>query len=134
MYLRVICLLAVLFSEATRKASGCDIKLAIYSQTEKPFFVKVIAYNGTETPLYAINKSEAQNKKIIVISGPICNLKPTEIRVYQFPPEEDFDSYHKTSAYLEGIGTAMYNVGDDLVPKMGGRFGVACGFGDCGRG
>ncbi|PIO66686.1 hypothetical protein TELCIR_11592 [Teladorsagia circumcincta] len=68
------------------------------------------------------------------MEGPNCDQRPTILTSYKKRPSPKVKPIGQTSAFLEGWGDLEYQVNFDGPPQMGMRFGVLCGFGDCGRG
>ncbi|VDN58540.1 unnamed protein product [Dracunculus medinensis] len=68
------------------------------------------------------------------ISDEKCDIKATIVKVYADQDGLQRKEHFQTSSFLDGTGSIIYRVGDDLRPRMKSRLGVLCSFGDCGRG
>ncbi|VDL83658.1 unnamed protein product [Nippostrongylus brasiliensis] len=111
--------------------SSCNLKAKVYSETNYPMWAQFTFHNETKSEIFEFNKVD-QNYTVH-ITGLLCNLKPTILKVYKDrPTTPDAKPFGQTSAFIEGMGMLDYTIYYHAGPRMGMRAGVSCGFGDCG--
>ncbi|CAJ0602370.1 unnamed protein product [Cylicocyclus nassatus] len=110
-------------------AYTCDISVNVIAQTDGPIYARFKFHNGTKSKIYHLRRKD--DKKTLRIKDSVCNLQPTILRTYQKHPGPGVKSFGKTSAFIEGVGSANYLVYRDSAPRMGMRVGVTCAFGGC---
>uniref|UniRef100_A0A0M3HN02 Uncharacterized protein n=1 Tax=Ascaris lumbricoides TaxID=6252 RepID=A0A0M3HN02_ASCLU len=113
-------------------AFGCNFLIDLISNTQKSFFIEIEFPNRTKSELFHVTKNR-EIKQLRVIDE-CCNCEPTIVNTYTDTGNGKGQQRWTTSSILDGIGILNYGVNDDLQPRMQMRVGVACGFGECGRG
>uniref|UniRef100_A0A0N5A9Y0 ZP domain-containing protein n=1 Tax=Syphacia muris TaxID=451379 RepID=A0A0N5A9Y0_9BILA len=111
----------------------CNITMEITSETSKPVLLKVVFYNGTQTPW--TNLKHSGSTVTYHLHDSTCGRKPTELRA-RLAQDKASKKYQTSSSFIDGSGSVSYKVLNGIFgpyPKMKSRFGILCAFGDCGR-
>ncbi|CAD5208103.1 unnamed protein product [Bursaphelenchus xylophilus] len=111
----IVLLVAVLvFSEA------CDIIIKVKSQTDKKFKAQVTSPNGKKSDKWSFTKNRQQERFQEKASE--CGLGEFVLQVY----DEAGKEAQSAKVTLNGIGSVLYHVGDDLKPTQVERQGAIC--------